>query len=83
MFLRSSTDPQSQSSHGERGVGVTKACGSGAVASACKAHSWGLVDNKIKVRMPGGEALIEIENEEVYLTGESEFLGNYEVDLGV
>ena len=27
-------------------------------------------------------ALIEIENEEVYLTGESEFLGNYEVDLG-
>lgn len=66
----------------ERGVGVTKACGSGAVASACKAYSWGLVDNKIKVRMPGGEALIEIENEEVYLTGESEFLGNYEVDLG-
>ena len=65
----------------ERGVGVTKACGSGAVASACKAQSWGLVDDKIKVRMPGGEALIEIESDDVYLTGESEFLENYEVDL--
>ena len=65
----------------ERGVGVTKACGSGAVASACKAQSWGLVDEKIKVRMPGGEALIEIESDVVYLTGESEFLENYEVDI--
>ena len=65
----------------ERGVGVTKACGSGAVASACKAQSWGLVDEKIKIRMPGGEALIEIESDDVYLTGESEFLENYEVDI--
>jgi len=67
----------------ERGVGVTKACGSGAVASAYKAQSWGLVDQRIKVKMTGGEALIEIESDDVYLTGESEFLENYEVDLGV
>ena len=66
----------------ERGVGVTKACGSGAIASACKAKSWGLVEDKVKVRMPGGEALVEIESDAVYLTGESEFLENYEVDLG-
>ena len=66
----------------ERGVGVTKACGSGAIASACKAQSWGLVEDKVKVRMPGGEALVEIESDAVYLTGESEFLENYEVDLG-
>ena len=31
--------------------------------------------------MPGGEALIEIESDDVYLTGESEFLENYEVDV--
>ena len=67
----------------ERGVGVTKACGSGAVASACKTQNWGLVDSQIQVVMPGGEAQVKIENHEVYLTGKSEFLGEYEVTIGV
>ena len=67
----------------ERGVGVTKACGSGAVASACKAQNWGLVDSQIQVVMPGGEAEVKIENHEVYLTGKSEFVGEYEVIIGV
>ena len=67
----------------ERGVGVTKACGSGAVASACKTQNWGLVDSQIQVVMPGGEAQVKIENHEVYLTGKSEFVGEYEVIIGV
>ena len=67
----------------ERGVGVTKACGSGAVASAYKAQSWGLVDTEIQVVMPGGNVQVEIENHGVYLTGKSEFLDEYEVTIGV
>ena len=51
----------------ERGVGVTKACGSGAVASACKLQNWGLVDSQIQSRdLKGGEAQMG-ENHEVYL----------------
>ena len=40
----------------ERGVGITRACGSGAVAAAVAAHDWGLVGDRVQVRMPGGDA---------------------------
>lgn len=67
----------------ERGVGITKACGTGAVASACKALSWGLVDLQIEVIMPGGNAQVTIEDDQVYLMGKSELIKEYEVDIGV
>ena len=67
----------------ERGVGITKACGTGAVASACKALSWGLVNQQIEVIMPGGDAQVTIEDNEVYLMGKSKFIKEYEVDIGV
>lgn len=38
----------------ERGVGVTEACGTGAVAATAAARHWGLVDGKAEVHMPGG-----------------------------
>lgn len=40
----------------ERGVGITEACGTGAVASACAAISRGLVQSPVEVRFPGGQA---------------------------
>jgi diaminopimelate epimerase len=38
----------------ERGVGETLACGSGAAAVAVAAQLNGLVDNRVRVRLPGG-----------------------------
>lgn len=39
----------------ERGVGITEACGTGACAAAAAAHAWGLVGERVRVRMAGGE----------------------------
>ena len=44
----------------ERGVGVTSACGSGAVAVAWRLHGWGLVDDTVEVEMPGGTAEVSV-----------------------
>ncbi|MFV0523804.1 MAG: diaminopimelate epimerase [Acidimicrobiales bacterium] len=44
----------------ERGVGITEACGTGASAAAWAAHRWGLVDERVVVRMPGGEVGVEL-----------------------
>jgi diaminopimelate epimerase len=38
----------------ERGVGETLACGTGSVAAAAAARSWGLVGDRVLVRNPGG-----------------------------
>jgi diaminopimelate epimerase len=39
----------------ERGVGETRSCGTGACAAAAVANNRGVVDNHVKVRVPGGE----------------------------
>ena len=46
----------SSSASGERGVGETLACGTGSVAAAAAARSWGTLDGAapIRVRNPGG-----------------------------
>jgi diaminopimelate epimerase len=38
----------------ERGVGETEACGTGSIAAAAAAHSWGLVSDTVDVHNPGG-----------------------------
>lgn len=38
----------------ERGVGITLACGTGSVAAAAAARSWGLVGDVVTVNNPGG-----------------------------
>ena len=49
----------------ERGVGITEACGTGAVASVAACQKWGLVDlgpgSDVVVKMPGGEAIVSWE----------------------
>lgn len=54
----------------ERGCGATQACGSGAVASVFTGIRKGLLDNKVLVRMPGGEVLVrQAEGGEMLLAG--------------
>jgi diaminopimelate epimerase len=44
----------------ERGVGLTSACGTGAVASAAAARRWDLVGESVVVNMTGGPTLVEL-----------------------
>ncbi|MEZ5239543.1 MAG: hypothetical protein R2716_11585 [Microthrixaceae bacterium] len=56
----------------ERGAGVTRACGSGAVAAVVAADRWGAVDaasSPIEVHMPGGSATVQLREGEALLTG--------------
>lgn len=43
----------------ERGAGLTRACGTGAVATAVAAARKGLTGRKVRVDLPGGQLLIE------------------------
>lgn len=45
--------------HWERGVGLTMACGTGAVACAAAAIERGLVQSPVEVFVPGGRLLVE------------------------
>lgn len=55
----------------ERGVGETQACGTGACAAVAVGINQGLLDNKVKVNLPGGELLIEWNggNSSLFMTG--------------
>ena len=63
----------------ERGVGLTQACGSGAVATAYAAHQWGLVDNRVDVVMPGGAVTVELDGAESLLKGPATYVADVEV----
>lgn len=58
----------------ERGAGITEACGSGAAAAAVTAHGLGVVGERVTVRMPGGEATVELEGGRVRLTGPTQLV---------
>jgi len=54
----------------ERGAGLTRACGTGACATAVAAMKKGLVDRKVAVTLPGGTLSIEWgEDAEITMTG--------------
>jgi diaminopimelate epimerase len=53
----------------ERGVGETQACGTGACAAAWAANRWGLVGTVVTVHQPGGDALVELKEDTILLTG--------------
>ncbi len=63
----------------ERGAGITEACGSGAVAAVAAAHRWGLVDERVGVTMPGGAATVDVDGDELLLTGPTEFIAEVSV----
>ena len=63
----------------ERGAGITMACGSGAVAAVVAAHEWGMVDDRVTVAMPGGEAVVERTEHSMLLTGPAVFVAEVRV----
>ena len=67
----------------ERGAGLTRACGTGACATAVAAIRRGLVGNRATVTLPGGDLIIEWrEGESIRMTGPAaeSFRGDFEWD---
>lgn len=62
----------------ERGAGITRACGTGATVAAHVFHGWDLVGPKVVVRMPGGDALVDLSGP-VTLTGPATHIADIEV----
>jgi diaminopimelate epimerase len=56
----------------ERGAGYTFACGTGACAVAVIGNLTGRLDKSVEVQVPGGKLLIELTDEGVFMTGESQ-----------
>jgi diaminopimelate epimerase len=48
-----------QARHYERGVGLTQACGTGAVAAVAAALREGIAETPVEVRVPGGKLVVE------------------------
>lgn len=68
----------------ERGAGYTLASGSSSCAAAGAAHKLGLVDDKVNVKMLGGNLLVEIgPDKRILMTGpvEGVFEGRFHRDL--
>lgn len=66
----------------ERGSGETLACGTGACAAAVSGILNGLTEDKVTVRLPGGDLEIEWDREEntVYMTGPAAVVYEGEID---
>ena len=65
----------------ERGAGETLACGSGACAAVIHGIRLGLLNSKVKVRLNGGNAMVEYDGTKVYLSGPGEFVYEGSVNL--
>ena len=64
----------------ERGVGPTRACGTGACAAAAAARSWGLAGDVVPVDMPGGRAQVTLGatgTDPVVLRGPATYVGAF------
>ena len=65
----------------ERGAGLTRACGTGACATAIAAMRRGYVDRKVTVELPGGPLQIEwLDDQRIIMTGPAttRFVGTFE-----
>ena len=66
----------------ERGVGPTRACGTGACASAVAARAWGLAGDVVPVDMPGGRADVTLgsaPDDEIVLRGPTTYVAAIEL----
>lgn len=57
----------------ERGVGETRACGTGACAAVAVGRQWGLLDEQVTVTLPGGVLTVRWAGhaEPAWMTGEA------------
>jgi diaminopimelate epimerase len=58
----------------EKGVGITKACGTGAAACAIISSIVHDCSKKVKVKVKGGELFIEQRDGEAFLIGPTEYI---------
>ena len=67
----------------ERGVGETLACGTGACAAMVAARQLGMVDDKVRVNLPGGQLVVSWRgnNDTVWLTGNAKFISEGTINL--
>lgn len=67
----------------ERGVGITRACGTGACASVAAASRRGLVPRTCEVSLDGGKLMVDwrTTDDHILLTGAADFVFSGEVDL--
>ena len=67
----------------ERGVGETLACGTGACAAVVAARQLGLVDDEVRVNLPGGQLVVSWRGnaDTVWLTGNAELISEGTIDL--
>jgi diaminopimelate epimerase len=65
----------------ERGVGETRACGTGSAAAAAAARSWDLVGDTVDVHNPGGTLQVSLESDRVRLSGPVQKVAAIEVDV--
>ncbi len=67
----------------ERGVGETLACGTGACAAVVAARQLGLVDDKVRVNLPGGQLVVSWRGDAdtVWLTGNAEYISEGTINL--
>jgi diaminopimelate epimerase len=66
----------------ERGVGETRACGTGSAAAAAAARSWGLVGDTVDVHNPGGTLQVSLAPDGVRLIGPVHRVAAIEVNAG-
>ncbi len=60
----------------ERGAGITEACGSGACAVGAVALDYDLAASPVTVHMPGGSAIVAVQDGGITLTGPSVFVAD-------
>ncbi|WP_195266999.1 diaminopimelate epimerase [Eubacterium sp. 1001713B170207_170306_E7] len=67
----------------ERGVGRTLACGTGTCATVAVLNRMGLVGNKVQACLSGGDLVIELDGNAVFMTGPAKvvFTGVYEMQV--
>ena len=67
----------------ERGVGETRACGTGACAAVVAGQRLGLLDEHVNVRLPGGQVMVSWRGDEspVWLTGNAVLISEGTMDL--
>lgn len=60
----------------ERGVGETRACGTGAAAAAAVANALGEADNPVTVELLGGNLEVELVGDQAWISGPAEYAFN-------
>lgn len=65
----------------ERGAGATLACGTGSCASVVVGNKLGLINDSIKVQVPGGELFISLKEGQAFMRGKANIVFEGEINI--